>query len=222
MRTSFVLRLTAQPSTGLGNSTLREICEVSGEEWGVGVGGSLRQLTRDRLLPDPRSSRRTLGFRASRFSGPLGELRLLNRREEDLVPLHATYRPAAGLGAEDSQPVRGILGSVHGLLALPQGHHKHLAALTIGEDQTPTETVLHLSAGRTCSMPSWCISSNCSGRPSYVLTRANISPSPFSTSARGRTPPRSRSPLSSHTQLLVYSSKYCIRAGAVHPPNDNL
>ncbi len=44
------------------------------------------------------------------------------------------------------------------------------------------------SAGRTCSTPSWRISSNCSGRPSYVLTRANISPSPFSPSARGRTP----------------------------------
>src|SRR5215207_102508 len=144
MRTSFVLRLTAQPSTGLGNSTLREICEVSGEEWGVGVGGALGQLIRDRLLPDPRGSRRTLGFRASRFAGPLGELHILNRREEDLVPLHATYRPAAGLGAEDSQPVRGILGSVHRLLVLPQGHRKHLAALTVGEDQPPGVTILHL------------------------------------------------------------------------------
>src|SRR5829696_4618019 len=91
-----------------------------------------------------RGSRRTLGFRASRFAGPLGELRFLNRREEDLVSLHATYRPAAGLGAEDSQPLRGILGSVHGLLVIPQGHSKHLAALTIGEDQASTETVLHL------------------------------------------------------------------------------
>src|SRR5215204_2347564 len=81
-----------------------------------------------------RGSRRTLGFRAARFAGALGNWRLLDSREEDLVPLHATDRPAAGFGAEDAQPVRGILGSVHRLLALPQGHRKYLAALTIRED----------------------------------------------------------------------------------------
>src|SRR5688572_13255917 len=120
------------------------MCEVSGEEWDVGRYGNLPVWTSTGSPSAARGSRRTLGFRAARFAGPLGYGRLLDRREEDLVPLHATYRPATGFGAEDAQPVRGILGSVHCLLALPQGHHKKPAALTIREDQAPAETVLHL------------------------------------------------------------------------------
>src|SRR5688572_18175080 len=120
------------------------MCEVSGEEWDVGRYGNLPVWTSTGSPSAARGSRRTLGFRAARFAGLLGNWRLLDRREEDLVPLHATYRPAAGFGAEDAQPVRGILGSVHRLIALPQGHSKYLAALTIGEDQAPAEAILYL------------------------------------------------------------------------------
>jgi hypothetical protein len=37
-----------------------------------------------------------------------------------------------------------LLGGVHLLLALPQGHRQHLAALAVGENQTSVETALHL------------------------------------------------------------------------------
>src|SRR5215203_2984997 len=63
-----------------------------------------------------------------------------------------------------------------------------------------------------CSTPSWCISSNCSGRPSYVLTRANITPSPFCPSTRGRTPLRSSllwgAPIAGHSLVALKDLSY--------------
>ena len=43
--------LVAGPG-GPDNTTQREVCEVSSEEWGVGVGGAPRQRAKGRLLPN--------------------------------------------------------------------------------------------------------------------------------------------------------------------------
>src|SRR5918993_741058 len=68
---------------------------------------------------------------------------MIQPRDVDLVSLYVFDRTFCGFGTEDSKPVRGLVGGVHLLLALPQSHHEHLALLWVGEEQAATETRLH-------------------------------------------------------------------------------
>ena len=133
------------------------------DQEGVGVGSDLRrdpgsqphQSARQRCLalaaPDydfkGRATRRAALFYTppkSFFPGRTrSKLWMRQSCAVNLVRLDVHDRALGGFGAEGSKPVRGLVGGMHLLLILPQGHRKHLAALGVGEEQAATITSLH-------------------------------------------------------------------------------
>jgi hypothetical protein len=58
------------------------------------------------------------------------------------------FDPAAGvLGSECPIPVGMLVGGVHSLLALPQGHREHPAVLPVAEEPVAKVTTLHPERG---------------------------------------------------------------------------
>jgi len=61
--------------------------------------------------------------------GSLGSM-----QKNDLVPLHTSYLPAGGPCGGAAQVLGVLLALVHGVFALPEGHHLHLATPSGGRN----------------------------------------------------------------------------------------
>ncbi len=62
--------------------------------------------------------------------------------DDHLTPVHARYRFDTSLSRLAAQTIRRFLAGTHGLLALPEVHADHLAALAINEPDEPLESVM--------------------------------------------------------------------------------
>jgi hypothetical protein len=75
-------------------------------------------------------------------SRPSSQLSTSKRlKEADFVPLHARYRPPAGLRRLLAHPVGRFLRGAHGLFALPEGYPEHLATVALTQGAQPFEPV---------------------------------------------------------------------------------